>query len=376
MNETALVERAQSLVPLALREPGAIAPDAARVYERLYKTIEQYDAPSLDNFDHRSLLRAYRATSQKDRFLRERVAPLERGMRRLTECTAPLGDLVLRADALEREELAEVGDLFATMARASAALATALVGAKSERSAAAAEFERAAAEARQRASTLADRTRDTPMCEQPELRNGMIFIVLTAARGGRAADDADRAHSFTARVICFLLLYAGIVGVLTVIGALVYIVTDREAGERLAALQVTTTGTSDLAYIPDWLRDMVGIARAIEPSVEPPPLVRALSLAGSAADVFAELRKTTAAVTAGVVRQTGAPTTVQVGVTQLLLPALYAGLATASQVFNIPAILGAIGLAWGVAFGRNQRDDLEERLAELQRQLQEMRGQT
>lgn len=366
----------QALVPLALREPAALAADARRVYERVHRSIAQYDAPSLDNFDHRSLLRAYRATSQKDRFLRERVAPLERGMRRLTECGVPLGELVLRADALEREELAEVGDVFVAMARASAALATALVGAKKERSFAAAEFERAATEARRRASALADRVRETPMREQPELRNGIIFIVLSAVRAGAASNDADRAHNFTARLICFVLLLFTLFAVLTVLGALAFIVTDREAGERLAALQVTTTGTSNVAYIPGWLRDMVGIARAIEPSVEPPPLVRALSTASAVADLFAELRKAAAAVTAAAVRQTGAPTVVQLGVTQSLLPALYAGLASATQVFNLVTAIAAIRLVYTLAFGRNRRGDLEQRLDALQRQLQEMRGQT
>jgi len=373
--ERALVARAQTLVPDELREPGALSVDARRAYERIYRAVTQYDAPSLDGVSGDALLRAFRATTQRDRFLRERVAPLAVGMRHLMACAAPLGALVLCADALENSELDEVADLFAALAQASAALAAALLGAKGGRSAAAARFERTAAEARRRAGALADRAQSAPLQKSAEVRHGVIFIIMAGARGG--GDDVARATNYSARLVCYTMLCASVGLVSVVFLVVASVLASREAPERLAALEVTLTGATSEQSVPDWLLDVLGIARAIEPSVAPPPTLTesALTAAGDVADFFAATRRVTAVVVSGAVGATGAPSTVQLGLASWLVPATVGALGTVATAFGTTFVYNRLAAIGGL-LEQSDRRALERRLDQLQRQFDELRHTT
>lgn len=341
-------DRLIAAVPEVLRKPGMIDNKAQRMYKRAYKAVETYDGPSTERVHRGTLLCAYQKTSQKDRFLRDVFAPLERGMGSMMSAAEPLASLTMAADALESSELPEVGALFATCARAYAALASAMAN-KKERRASAAAFESAAAEFRRQASALADKPRDAKLVRRPTIRN--CAIVFAMARDGDA-DQASREHNEFARLLSFVSLFAVFSAVQLALGSLVFIATNRAAGERLAALQVVLTGTTNEDYIADWFGNWLNISRAVTDGAEPTVAVQTLAALQGGADAFANLRLLLSVVTSALVRQTGTGVATQLALTQFILPVVYNTIVNASQIFSVAFTFGNIALAYRLVYGR------------------------
>jgi len=223
-------------------------PATRRVCASVRRTLQQYDAPSLAGVRKDAVWRSYCATSQKGRFVRERVAPLASGAHELAASIEPLAELTQRAGVLDDDDdLTKVADLFAALISAAAALATALRGAKRDRTAAAARFQSTAAAVRQRACALAKRTLNTPARKHAEVHNGAIFVSLTSARG---ATRAASPTSALLRNICKVMM----VIVLFVVVQVLFVTPADTLDTAITSFETWWTGTTTDPHLFSWGR--------------------------------------------------------------------------------------------------------------------------